>query len=76
MLIKDKNLNEDELNALIAHAHKKVDQLRQQLVEQQVVFLHILNQTSQNATRRKNTATSRKTKHLFLSIRHAIFLRI
>ena len=38
MLIKDKNLSEDELNALIAHAHKKVDQLRQQLVEQQVVF--------------------------------------
>ncbi|VDN03413.1 unnamed protein product [Thelazia callipaeda] len=29
-------LNEDELNALIAHAHLKVDQLRQQLAEQQV----------------------------------------
>ncbi|PAV76700.1 hypothetical protein WR25_22219 isoform A [Diploscapter pachys] len=36
MHARDKNLNEDELNALIAHAHKKVDQLRQQLVEQQV----------------------------------------
>ncbi|CAI5456016.1 unnamed protein product [Caenorhabditis angaria] len=33
---KDKNLNEDELNALIAHAHLKVDQLRRQLTEQQV----------------------------------------
>uniref|UniRef100_A0A8R1DY20 MICOS complex subunit MIC60 n=1 Tax=Caenorhabditis japonica TaxID=281687 RepID=A0A8R1DY20_CAEJA len=33
---KDKNLNEDELNALIAHAHLKVDQLRRQLSDQQV----------------------------------------
>ncbi|CAD6185176.1 unnamed protein product [Caenorhabditis auriculariae] len=33
---KDKTLNEDELNALIAHAHLKVDQLRRQLTEQQV----------------------------------------
>ncbi|CCD63791.1 MICOS complex subunit MIC60-1 [Caenorhabditis elegans] len=33
---KDKNLNEDELNALIAHAHLKVDQLRCQLSDQQV----------------------------------------
>ncbi|ULT80621.1 hypothetical protein L3Y34_010880 [Caenorhabditis briggsae] len=33
---KDKNLNEEELNALIAHAHLKVDQLRRQLSDQQV----------------------------------------
>ncbi|CAI2356678.1 unnamed protein product [Caenorhabditis sp. 36 PRJEB53466] len=33
---KGKNLNEDELNALIAHAHLKVDQLRRQLSDQQV----------------------------------------
>lgn len=33
---KNKTLNEDELNALIAHAHLKVDQLRRQLSEQQV----------------------------------------
>ncbi|KHJ99947.1 hypothetical protein OESDEN_00010 [Oesophagostomum dentatum] len=33
---KDKNLTEDELNALIAHAHLKVDHLRRQLSEQQV----------------------------------------
>ncbi|GMT36145.1 hypothetical protein PFISCL1PPCAC_27442, partial [Pristionchus fissidentatus] len=33
---KDKNLNEDELNALIAHAHLRVDQLRRQLAEQQI----------------------------------------
>ncbi|KAJ1352138.1 MICOS complex subunit MIC60-1 [Parelaphostrongylus tenuis] len=33
---KEKNLNEDELNALIAHAHLKVDNLRRQLSEQQV----------------------------------------
>lgn len=33
---KGKNLNEDELNALIAHAHLKVDNLRRQLSEQQV----------------------------------------
>ncbi|EPB79505.1 hypothetical protein ANCCEY_01442 [Ancylostoma ceylanicum] len=33
---KDKNLTEDELNALIAHAHLKVDHLRRQLSDQQV----------------------------------------
>uniref|UniRef100_A0A158QYN2 MICOS complex subunit MIC60 n=1 Tax=Nippostrongylus brasiliensis TaxID=27835 RepID=A0A158QYN2_NIPBR len=33
---KSKNLTEDELNALIAHAHLKVDNLRRQLTEQQV----------------------------------------
>ncbi|CAG9537704.1 unnamed protein product [Cercopithifilaria johnstoni] len=33
---QDSKLNEDELNALIAHAHLKVDQLRKQLAEQQV----------------------------------------
>ncbi|CAJ0953667.1 unnamed protein product, partial [Mesorhabditis belari] len=33
---KGKNLNEDELNALIAHAHLRVDQLRRQLTEQQL----------------------------------------
>ncbi|CAJ0570260.1 unnamed protein product, partial [Mesorhabditis spiculigera] len=32
---KGKHLNEDELNALIAHAHLRVDQLRRQLAEQQ-----------------------------------------
>ncbi|CAJ0609295.1 unnamed protein product [Cylicocyclus nassatus] len=32
---KDKNLTEDELNALIAHAHLKVDHLRRQLSDQQ-----------------------------------------
>ena len=34
--MQDKNLNEEELNALIAHAHLKVDQLRRQLSDQQV----------------------------------------
>ncbi|KAK6766915.1 hypothetical protein RB195_026278 [Necator americanus] len=33
---KDKNLTEEELNALIAHAHLKVDHLRRQLSDQQV----------------------------------------
>ncbi|VDO09079.1 unnamed protein product [Brugia timori] len=33
---QDSKLNEEELNALIAHAHLKVDQLRKQLAEQQV----------------------------------------
>ncbi|KAK5972332.1 MICOS complex subunit MIC60 [Trichostrongylus colubriformis] len=33
---KNKNLTEEELNALIAHAHLKVDHLRRQLSEQQV----------------------------------------
>ncbi|GMT06081.1 hypothetical protein PENTCL1PPCAC_28255, partial [Pristionchus entomophagus] len=33
---KDKSLNEYEQNALIAHAHLRVDQLRRQLAEQQV----------------------------------------
>ncbi|CAB3400477.1 unnamed protein product [Caenorhabditis bovis] len=33
---RGKNLTEEELNALIAHAHLKVDQLRRQLTEQQV----------------------------------------
>lgn len=33
---RDKKLTEDELNALIAHAHLKVDQLKRQLTEQQV----------------------------------------
>lgn len=33
---KGKNLNEEELNALIAHAHLRVDQLRRQLAEQQI----------------------------------------
>ncbi|PIO77600.1 hypothetical protein TELCIR_00307 [Teladorsagia circumcincta] len=33
---KNKSLTEDELNALIAHAHLKVDHLRRQLSEQQV----------------------------------------
>lgn len=33
---KDSKLTEDELNALIAHAHLRVDQLRRQLMEQQV----------------------------------------
>ncbi|VDM10337.1 unnamed protein product [Wuchereria bancrofti] len=35
---QDSKLNEEELNALIAHAHLKVDQLRKQLAEQQVCF--------------------------------------
>lgn len=35
---KDKSLTNDELNALIAHAYLRVDQLRQQLIEQQVCF--------------------------------------
>ncbi|VDM55573.1 unnamed protein product [Angiostrongylus costaricensis] len=33
---QEKNLTEDELNALIAHAHLEVDHLRRQLSEQQV----------------------------------------
>uniref|UniRef100_A0A915PWN5 MICOS complex subunit MIC60 n=1 Tax=Setaria digitata TaxID=48799 RepID=A0A915PWN5_9BILA len=33
---QESKLNEDELNALIAHAHLKIDQLRKQLAEQQV----------------------------------------
>lgn len=33
---KDSKLSEDELNALIAHAHLRVDQLRRQLAEQQL----------------------------------------
>ena len=35
---KDNKLSEDELNALIAHAHLRVDQLRRQLTEQQVCY--------------------------------------
>lgn len=34
---KDKKLNEDELNALLAHAHLRVDQLKRQLTEQQLL---------------------------------------
>uniref|UniRef100_A0A7E5A1C7 MICOS complex subunit MIC60 n=1 Tax=Panagrellus redivivus TaxID=6233 RepID=A0A7E5A1C7_PANRE len=34
---KDSKLTEDELNALIAHAHLRVDQLRRQLTEQQIL---------------------------------------
>ncbi|CAD5216949.1 unnamed protein product [Bursaphelenchus okinawaensis] len=34
---KEKKLNEEELNALIAHAHLRVDQLRRQLAEQQLL---------------------------------------
>uniref|UniRef100_A0A915C4D4 MICOS complex subunit MIC60 n=1 Tax=Parascaris univalens TaxID=6257 RepID=A0A915C4D4_PARUN len=33
---KDSKLTEDELNALIAHAHLRVDQLKRQLTEQQI----------------------------------------
>lgn len=33
---RDSKLTEDELNALIAHAHLKVDQLKRQLTEQQI----------------------------------------
>uniref|UniRef100_A0AC34Q0J9 MICOS complex subunit MIC60 n=1 Tax=Panagrolaimus sp. JU765 TaxID=591449 RepID=A0AC34Q0J9_9BILA len=36
MNAKDSKLSEDELNALIAHAHLRVDQLRRQLTEQHV----------------------------------------
>ena len=37
---KESKLSEDELNALIAHAHLRVDQLRRQLTEQQVRMIH------------------------------------
>lgn len=39
---KEAKLTEDELNALIAHAHLRVDQLRRQLTDQQVRFLIFL----------------------------------
>ncbi|VDD87108.1 unnamed protein product [Enterobius vermicularis] len=35
--VKDASLTEDDLNMLVAHAHLKVTQLRQQLADQQVV---------------------------------------
>ena len=51
---KESKLTEDELNALIAHAHLKVDQLRRQLTEQQVRFynliLHNLFRSMKNRT--------------------------
>lgn len=34
---KEKKLTEDELNALLAHAHLRVDQLKRQLTEQQLL---------------------------------------
>ncbi|OZC10316.1 hypothetical protein X798_02623, partial [Onchocerca flexuosa] len=43
---QDSKLSEEELNALIAHAHLKVDQLRKQLAEQQ--FLIRLAREEQN----------------------------
>ena len=39
---KGKKLSEDEMNALVAHAHLRVDHLRRQLTEQQVIFLPLL----------------------------------
>ncbi len=34
-------MTEDELNSLIAHAHRRIDQLQKQLAEQQVcLFIH------------------------------------
>ncbi|VDN55828.1 unnamed protein product [Dracunculus medinensis] len=40
---KDSKLTEDELNALIAHAHLRVNELKRQLAEQQAKFYHPYN---------------------------------
>jgi hypothetical protein len=34
-------LSDHDLNAIISHAHMKVDSLRRQLTEQQVIIIHI-----------------------------------